>query len=364
MPELAAERAMNHDTSTRLALDPTRVDSDRTTSTLISPTATGRGRLMRRNALGAIVSTLRFAFLIGPLLSVGVGSCSAQTLPPLRGVYTPGFSATNSGVMPEPGLTYSNTFAEYSFDQFRTAKGDSIFENGNAAIFVDINVFLWVSKKKILGANYALGAGLPFGNNSVSSATLGAIGGGGGFTDSFYQPVALGWHLRRADIQMAYAFFAPTGRFSPGASNNTGTGHWTNSPTAGETFYLTKNKATSVSAYQLYEFHTTQEGTNIHAGQTLNLDYSLMQILPLTKDMHTLLQFGLVGYGQWQTSNNSGPGVDPAHPAHYKVDALGGAANIILPVRKSSVGFKFFKEFSNSATVQGYSLQITGGLTF
>jgi hypothetical protein len=89
-----------------------------------------------------------------------------------------------------------------------------------------------------------------------------------------------------------------------------------------------------------------------------------MQILPLRKEGQTLLQFGLVGYGQWQISNNSGPGVNPALPAHYRVNAIGGAANIILPARKSSVGFKLFKEFSNSSTVQGYSLQIVGSITF
>jgi len=305
-----------------------------------------------------------FVGSVALLLVASAGSCLAQALPPVRGVYTPGFNATNSGVMPEPGLTYANYFMDYSFDQFQTVKGDTIFEQGSAAVFVDINVFEWVSKKKFLDANYAIAAGLPFSNSALSSARLGAVGGGGGFADSFYQPFTLGWHLKRADLQVAYAFFAPTGRFTAGASNNTGTGNWTNSPTASETFYLTKNKATSVSAYQLYEFHTTQQGTNIHPGQTFNLDYSVMQILPLQKDMHTLLQFGLVGYGQWQTSNNSGPGVDPAHPGHYKVNGLGGAANIILPVRKTSVGFKLLKEFSNSSTVQGYSLQIIGGITF
>jgi hypothetical protein len=114
----------------------------------------------------------------------------------------------------------------------------------------------------------------------------------------------------------------------------------------------------------MYEFHTTQEETNIHGGQTLDLDYSLMQILPLKKDMTRLLQFGLVGYGQYQTSNNSGPEINPNIPGHYRVNALGGAANFILPVRKTSVGFKLFKEFSNSYTVQGYSLQINAALTF
>jgi len=304
-----------------------------------------------------------FALGVSLLSLASAGSCIAQALPPVRGEYTPGFNATNSGVMSEPGLAYANFFMDYSFDQFRPASGANV-EQRNAAVFLDINAFEWVTKKKILGANYALAALLPFSNSSISSPTLGAIGGGGGFSDSFYQPLTLGWHFKHADIQVAYGFFAPTGRFSPGATNNTGSGYWTNSPTAGETFYLTKNKRTLFSAYQLYEFHTTQQGTNIHPGQAFNLDYSLMQILPLQEDMHTLLQFGLVGYGQWQTSNNSGPGLDPANSAHYRVNAIGGAANLILQARKASVGFKLFKEFSSSSTVQGYSLQITGAITF
>ncbi len=278
---------------------------------------------MNRNILRSIAGAMFFALGVSLLLVASAGSCLAQALPPVRGVYAPGINATNSGVMPEPGLTYANSFLGYSFNQFRSASG-AIVGQRNAAVFLDINVFEWVTKKKILGTTYALVAALPFSNSSISSPTLGAIAGGGGFSDSYYQPVTLGWHFKRADIQVAYSFLAPTGRFTAGVSTNTGTGLWTNSPTAGETFYLTKNKRTLFSAYQLYEFHTTQEGTNIHPGQTFNLDYSLMQILPLQKDMHTLVQFGLVGYGQWQTSNNSGPGVDPANPGHYRVNALGG----------------------------------------
>src|SRR5712692_9494948 len=316
---------------------------------------------MNRNVPGSIASAKFIALGVSLLLVASAGSCLAQALPPVRGVYTPGFNATNSAVIPEPGLTYGNSFMDYSFSQFRSSSGTIVAQN-NAAVFIDINAFEWVTKKKILGATYALAALLPFSNSSISSPTLGAIAGG--FADSFYQPLTLGWHFQRADIQVAYGFFAPTGRFTAGATNNTGTGHWTNSPTAGETFYLTKNKATSVSAYQLYEFHTIQQGTNIHPGQTFNLDYSLMQILALQKDMRTLLQFGLVGYGQWQTSNNSGPGVDPANPAQYGVNAIGGAATVILPARKASVGFKLFKEFSNSSTVQGYSFQTVGSVTF
>ena len=285
----------------------------------------------------------------------------------IRGEYTPGFNATNSGVLPEPGITYYNTFMDYSFGELKGPNGGTFpLSGGNASVLVDINVFIWVSKAKVLGANYALVAGLPITNSSIESPNLGTVGGGAGFADSFYEPVMLGWHLKRADITAGYAFFAPTGRFNPGATNNTGSGHWTNAPTAGLTFYLTKNKGTAFSVYQMYEFHTTQEGTNIHPGQTYDVDYSLTQVLPLQKDMHTLLQVGLVGYGQYQTTDKSGPGVIPevAASTHYAVNALGVAGSIILPVRKTSVGVKYFKEFSNSSTVQGYSLQIYGVITF
>ena len=304
-----------------------------------------------------------FGLLMWLLLLVCAGPCLAQTLPPLRSVYTQGFRSTNSGVMPDPGLTYSNTFMDYSFDQLK-CPGCGLASQLNVGVYIDLNIFMYVTKIKILGGNYAILAGLPLSTNAISLPGLGPISAGNGFSDSFYQPFTLGWHLKRADITAAYALFAPTGRFTPGATNNTGSGYWTNAPTAGETVYLTKNKATSISAYELYEFHTTQKGTDIHPGQAFNLDYSLTQLIPLTKDMHTLLQVGLAGYGMWQTSNNSGPGINPTLPGHYAANALGGAVNILLPARKANLGVSLLKEFANSNTVQGYSLQITGGIRF
>ena len=126
---------------------------------------------------------------------------------------------------------------------------------------------------------------------------------------------------------------------------------------------MSKNKATAISAFELYEFHGTQQGTNIHPGETMNLDYSLTQAFPLRNDLR--LQVGLVGYGQWQTTDKSGPNITPEQAAaHYKVNALGFASNVILPARKVSLGVKYFKEFSNRSTFQGYSLQISGAIKF
>jgi len=283
----------------------------------------------------------------------------------VRGVYPLGMSATNSGVTPESGFTYSNQFLFYSRDQLKGPDGE-ILATGQNSVMMDMNSFVWVSKKTIGvlgGPVFSMSATLPIANNSLTSDDKGAISGGGGFADSYYQPFILGWRKKRADIRAVYGFLAPTGRFDASANNNVGSGYWTHVASAGETFYLTESKATTLSAFQMYEFHTTQTGSQIHPGQTLNLDYSLTHNLSLQKDVY--LQVGLVGYGQWQTTDKTGPDITPAQAAaHYKVNALGFASGVALPARKVNVGFKYFKEFRNRSTFQGYSLQISGAISF
>jgi hypothetical protein len=274
-------------------------------------------------------------------------------------------NATNSGVTPEPGFTFATSFLFYSRDQLRGPKGE-ILATGQQSVLMDMNSFVWVSKKKIGklgGAIFSFSATLPIANNSLSSSAQGAINGGGGFADSYYQPFILGWPTRRADLRVVCGFLAPTGAFKASASNNVGSGYWTPAVSAGQTFYLTKNRATAVSAFQMYEFHSIQSGTHIHPGQTVDLDYSLTQILPLREGLR--LQLGFVGYDQWQTTDKSGPNFTPAQAtAHYRVYALGFASNVNLPAQKVGLGVKYFKEFTNKSTFQGYSLQFSGAISF
>ena len=146
---------------------------------------------------------------------------------------------------------------------------------------MDMNSFVWVSEKQIGtlgGARFSMSATLPIANNSLTSDVQGALSGGGGFADSYYQPFILGWQKKYADVRAVYGFLAPTGRFDSTSNNNVGSGYWTHVASAGETFYLTPNKGTVVSAFQMYEFHGTQQGTHIHPGQNVDLDYSVTQV--------------------------------------------------------------------------------------
>jgi hypothetical protein len=301
-----------------------------------------------------VVISVLYVFVTSPLAESQV-----------RGVYPVGMNATNSGVTPQPGITYSNLFVFFSRDEQKGAHGE-VVATGQNSIMMDLNSFVWVSTKTIGllgGPVFSASATLPIANNSLTSDVHGSLSGGGGFADSFYQPIILGWRTTRADIRAIYGFLAPTGRFSAGSDNNVGSGYWTSVISSGQTVYLTENKATALSAFQMYEFHGTQHGTGIHPGQTFNLDYSLTHSFPLQQKLR--LQLGLVGYGQWQTTDKHGPTITPAQAtAHYKVTALGVSTNTMLPERKMSVGFKYFHEFDCRSTYQGYTLQISGAITF
>jgi len=308
----------------------------------------------------AFHSSFIAALVAVPLL---LASNSAQAQ--VRGVYPVGMNATNSGVTPQPGITYSNLFVFFSRDEKKNANGD-VVATGQNSILMDLNSFVWVSRRTIRalgGPVFSVSATLPIANNSLTSDIQGSISGGGGFADSFYQPFILGWRTKRADFRAIYGFLAPTGRFNAGSNNNVGSGYWTSVVSAGQTIYLKENKATAFSAFQMYEFHRTQEGTKIRPGQTFNLDYSLTQSFRVQENLR--LQLGLVGYGQWQTTDKTGPTITPQESAaHYKVNALGFAANAMLPQRKTSVGVKYFHEFACRSTYQGYTLQISGAITF
>jgi hypothetical protein len=277
----------------------------------------------------------------------------------VRGVYPLGMSATNSGVTPEPGFSYSNLLAIYSRDKFTGEHGE-VLATGRQAVVMDLNSFVWVSKHRILGAKFSMSATLPVANNSLTSDVAGDISGGQGFADSYYQPFILGWETNRAAVRAVYGFLAPTGKFKDGANDNVGSGYWTHAISSGQTFYLTKKVA--ASAFQMYEIHTTQAGTGVHPGQTLNLDYSVTRAFSVGRESR--LQVGLVGYHQRQITDKTGPTITAEQAnAHYKVNALGFATNLNLPPRVN-IGFKYFQEFANRSTFQGHSIQISGSFGF
>jgi hypothetical protein len=267
-------------------------------------------------------------------------------------------SATGSGIVADPGLSYSNLFIMYSRDRAVGPDGD-VTATGQNSVLMDMNTIAWVSEKRVLGdAKFSMAATVPIANNSLSSDVTGSISGGGGLADSFYQPAILGWRFERADIKAAYGFLAPTGSFDAGATDNVGSGYWTHVILSGQTFFPTQSRRTAISAFQMYEFHGKQSGTDIRPGDTLNLDFSVMQMLP--ERGAARIQVGVVGYAAWQTSGKKGPSVTAADAAtRYRINAIGVGSTVALPERQVTLAFRYFDEFSNESTFEGDSLQIS-----
>jgi hypothetical protein len=297
--------------------------------------------------------------LVGFLVLIAAADVHAQN----RGVYPLGMSATNSGVTPEGGFTLANQFLLYSRSRAKDNEGSFLPVTGNHSVLMFLTTLTWVSRKLPGGFQGSAGITVPLANNNLTSDVQGPLGGGSGLADTYVMPIIVAWSGDRIALRLIYGFLAPTGRFAAGASDNVGSGYWTHCISAGQTFHPFESRWLALSAFEMYEFHTPQEGTGIHPGQTLDLDYSVMAA-PISTD--TLrLQVGLVGYEQWQTTGRFGPDL-PRSALHdrYVVNALGGAVQATLPKRQVGLGAKFFQELSNRSTFQGYSVQFLGSITF
>lgn len=294
-----------------------------------------------------------------------------------KGQWVPGQFGLNAGVIPDPGFTYSNMAMNYSASHLNDSNGNRIPNvTGTYSFWVEENVFTYVPKFKILGAsfvpfavvNYAKGSLVA--NLSVTPGiNLGATGAGSGLSDTYVQPLGLGWHLKRTDINVGYGFVAPTGRFTDGASDNTGSGYWGNNITTGTTFYITKNKATSANLFTDWEAHGKTSGTDKTPGQAFTVEWGFGQVLPLKEDFSRLLQLGLVGYDQWQVSGNGGTttlaGVTvPASTLpYYSAHGIGFQSTFILPKKNLAFFFKFYDEFSAKAHPKGSTIVFGGSWT-
>ena len=315
---------------------------------------------MDRALIGPLGRMVASGLALG-MLFVSPGRVRGQ----VRGVYPLGMAGLNSGVTPESGLTYANLFLFYSRDHFKDQNG-VVIATGENSVMMDMNSFQYVTGKELGflgGAQLAFSATLPIANNSLTSDLHGPQSGAGGFADSYYQPVILGWRRKRAQFRAIYGFLAPTGRFKAGANDNVGSGYWTHVGASGQTFYLMRDERLVASAFQMYEFHTEQQDTGIHPGETFNLDYSLMGALRTSERLN--LQAGRVGYEQRQTSARTGPGISLAQSQErYAVNSLGFAMSAAFPSRKTSLVVKYYKEFANRSTNQGYSFQVTASIGF
>ena len=300
-----------------------------------------------------------------------------------KGQYAPGQYGLNAGVLPDPGITYVNLTFNYNAGRLNFASGNPVNATGTYNIWAMENIFFYVPNFKVLGAKFAPYVAFPtIGTGSLTLPFLGngvTVGSGGfALADTWFQPVNLGWHLSRADVWTGYAFMAPTGRYTPGARTNVGSGYWGNNFNGAGTFYLTKDMGTTANVMGDWEFHgskttrstdiSTMFGTlplnvKVNPGAAFTDEWGFGQAVPLDKPflkpktITKVVQLGLIGYDQAQISRNTSDNtlVDAFErlvPFYY-VHAVGGQANYIDLKHAWNVFFKYETEYKSKAAPQG-----------
>jgi hypothetical protein len=223
----------------------------------------------------------------------------------------------------------------YKTDEVKNRNGDRLPIDATITSVVTAGGVSVVTAKKILGGNYGYQVLFPaFANNRIQGTEIDA-NPGGGLTDSVFQPLSLGWHFKRADAIAGYAIFAPTGRYTDGASDNTGFGMWGHELSFGTTVYLDEAKKYHAATVASFDFQSEKEDSETKVGNAMNLEGGVGADF-----LQGGLTAGLVYYASFKLTEDHIEGFPiNLDPAKNKVFALGPEVQLALARNKTVYGF-------------------------
>lgn len=254
---------------------------------------------------------------------------------------------------PEQGrLIYGQYNLWYHTDTIRKSNGDKLDSitgplGNKIDVDVDIDNFviaptvMWAPDFSILGARYGGYVLLPVGNPSLD-ADLETVFGRGrskhgstwGVGDILVQPLWLNWNRPRVDFSIAYAFDAPTGKFTAGEPDNVGLGFWEHQIQGAWRVHLDEAKTLSTVLVFTGEIPMNQQGEDIRPGTHLTINWGVRKNF-----LENWLQFAVLGYDTWQLSDDSGS--DATSTARDQVHAAG----FQIGIPKYGLALKYLHEF-------------------
>jgi hypothetical protein len=278
-----------------------------------------------------------------------------------------------SGSQPAPGFYASFIFYRYGASSLKGPDGKKLAldPSGEASqtINAEVPLFYWVTSKKVLGANFGMMAVVPTGSGALEAPGFGLVEEASyGLSDLYVMPAQLGWHFRRADVTTGVAFFAPTGRYAAGASDNLGKGMWSYEVSGGGTVYFDRARSINFSTMAFWETHTAKDGEvragtvmldNVKAGDLLTLEGGIGKSF-----LHGAASVGAAYYAQWKVTpdelGSTIPELDSV-PEH-RVWAIGPDVTIPIATRTrliSLINVRYLFEQGARMKTQGNTLLIT-----
>lgn len=282
----------------------------------------------------------------------------------LKGGHILGAMGLQSGTQ-TPANTLSIYVPGYLYDasSLRDAQGEKSVANPDISMFITGAGANYVSDFKILGANYGATILLAFASNTIQGNTIDSKNSLA-FTDMYVQPIQLGWHNKRVDFVFSYQLYLPTGRFTAGASDNSGLGMFMNEFSAGSTLFFDEKKTVHFSALASYEINGKKKNTDIKTGDIFSIEGGLGKTFYIMNSDHkvpkSILNAGLIYYLQYKVSNDKIPvGNLMLQPDKDRVGALGAEVNYFHIGCKTSAGLRWVSELGAVNRFQGNTFFLT-----
>jgi hypothetical protein len=259
-------------------------------------------------------------FLLALLSTVTLGG-SARAAEGGSSHYLPGTVGDIAiALVPEPGLQVANTVFYQSGDLGTAILGGEVDVNIDMDFVLNMVGAAYTFETPVLGANYTVGAVIPFGYANVDAElSVPGVGTVGDDDDSFdlsdiaVVPIQLNWKVGDFSFKFAEVIFAPTGGFDEGDAANLGRNYWSFA-TVGAVTWFNTGTGTEISIAPGIMVNTKNNDTNYQTGEEFHVDFVGNQFLSET------FALGLRGYYYRQVSGDSGSG---AVLGDFKGESLG-----------------------------------------
>ena len=248
-----------------------------------------------------------------------------------EGHYVTGVEGLQGSSVPPAGNYYLGYLVNYDINSFRTPNDANL--NGEGTVTALVNRFVKITDTKVLGADYGFETIIPVMRKSLNVG--GFDGSDTGVGDVYVGPLVLGWHGAQWDAVAAAGMWLDTASNSSTDPSLPGNGYKSTMLTGGVTYYFDPAKSISGSALFRFERHGKKDN-GVRPGNQLSLEWGVGKNLGA-------YQLGVVGYSQWQLSEDSGPGANNQKSSKH---ALG--AEVVYPVPGAGMFLKgaVYKEYN------------------
>ena len=314
-----------------------------------------------------------------------------------HGNYVLGTLGLFGGAQAPEGIYYQNIFSYYHSSNSGileatrardlTVFGRQLGLTVNAAfnakssmdVYIDQNIIGMTTPFKILGANYGFMIDIPFDNahgtgdasldvgadlrglfdrNFTAGASVARSRSGTAdfnIADIYVEAINLGWHFPQLDVLATMGFFAPTGAYSANRVINNGLGRWAEMFGMGAVGYLDRARSWSISAMTRYLTHQSQQGVDIRVGDDFILEWGLGKTFrpPAWKPWVTQLDTGVIGYAQWQLTDNRGSAI-PIPLRRIRSNIFGVGPEIATTTKFGRFFARYEFEFGAQNSPQGH----------